>query len=443
MTYTARTAFKKTGPPRAHLEAILNGDLRLPLLTVAAFLVICVGAASALANTIEAPFWHVGGKRLEGHETRGTAIKNPTGAEVTLHATIGGGAVEIRCKKDVFAKSLLEGSFVKTDGVVRVGAIELAECKLFNMGKEKTECGVPSITSNPLAGRMWLEGTELERGNRILVVFEPESGGVPVAEVTITGASCTFKGTFSLEGKFAANIEPEKEEVPISKYILPVKPIEKVWQPQGNTGNESLALSLDGNTASLQGEQEIEPASKEEFSEFAPHSTHEFIVKEGTLPSAVEGSGSTSKLGAEILKTKLVITCKKDKITGEIEKEAKSKATLLLSECEIEGMKACTVPNLEIKTSNHITGTLVSENEFKPAGGEVFVEIGIESCALSGKYKVTGTQTCKLPGGEISTTSHEIKCTSTGGKLKLGSQEATFESTAAVKLGSGKAWSAV
>lgn len=421
----------------ARVKTLLSSSLIVLLLPA-------LVASSATANSIEAPFWHVGGHRLEGGETRAVAIKNPSGTEVTLHGTIGSGAIEIRCKKDIFAEAFYIGSYPETDGTIKTGPIEFAECKLFKESKEQTECSVSTIKSIPMKGRLWLEGTEAENGSRIIAAFLPESGE-QIAEVTITGGTCASKGAYKLEGKFATNIEPEKEYGKVSKYIFPAKPIQHVWQKQFHK-EETLGLKLDGNTASIQGEQEVQTESKEEYSEYAPHETREFIVKGGTLPAAVTGTSEASKIKTEIGATKVVIVCKKDKVKGEIEKAAKSKIAVKLEECEIEGVASCTVTASEVKISIASVGTLVSEAEIKEEEkGKPWTEVTVSGgvCALKGTFSLTGTQTCKLPGGEISAVSHEIKCTPTGSVLKFGPKAATFENTETVKLESGKEWSIV
>jgi hypothetical protein len=387
---------------------------------------------------------------LGSGETRATSIHNPPSTLVILHGTLRNEAIEIRCEKDVFGNSLFEGSAGKHDGR-STGTIELSKCKLFNSeGKEQATCEVATIKTVALGGRLWLEGSKATEGNRIIIVFKP-LGGELIAEVNIKGEPCVYDGTYDLDGTVGAHPEPEKEEAKLSKFIFPVKPIEHVWQPPEQTAEETLGLRLNGTKASLQGEQEVELASKEGFGGFAPHGTHEFVVAGGTLPAKVEGSSETSKLRGEILSTKIAVICKKDKVTGEIEKEAKSKGTITLEECEVENettkekIKGCKVPNTEIPITDLLVSALVSEDEFKPTHAEeVLIEIKVEGaeCVLKGTYKVKGTQICKLPSGELFAVSHEITCTPSGSKLTLASKAATFESTEAVKLESKKEWAA-
>jgi hypothetical protein len=421
--------------------------VKILLLSLVVLLVPALTASSATAeNTIEAPFWHVDGNRLNGGETRAVTIKNVPGTETVLHATIGGGPAEIRCKKNVFSESLLEGSFTRSDGKLEPGTVELSECTLFTEGKEQVVCSVSAIKSVTLAGKLWLEGTKAAGANKLVVVFQPHTG-VLLAEVAVTGASCALKGTYKLEGKFGTNIEPEKENVKITKFILPMKPIEHVWQPQrGSMQEETLGLKLGGNAASIQGEQEVQTEFKEEYNAYAPHETREFIVKGGTLPAAVTGTSGISTIHTEITTIKVVIICKKDKVKGEIEKAAKSKITGKLEECSIEGVATCTVTASEVKISLFSVGTLVSEGQIKEAEeGKPWTEVTISggSCVLKGTFLLTGTQTCKLPGGELSAITHEIECTPAGSVLKFGTKTATFENTETVKLESGKEWSIV
>jgi hypothetical protein len=405
----------------------------------AALIASCAVAAPATANSIEAPFWDIGGHRLEANETKSATIKTLAGTEMILHGSIHSEAIEIRCKKEVFEKSLFIGSEGKHDGKTS-GALELAECSLYaKEGKQQSECTVETIKSHALAGRLWLEGTEASGGNRIVIEFSPTEGSL-IAEVVISGKSCTYEGTYKLEGDFAANISPEKEGVQESKFIFPVKPIEHIWQSAEQKAEKTVSLIFNGVAASFQGEQGVELSSKEEFNGYAPHEKHEYMVTGGTLSAKIEGTSGASKFKTEIGSTKVTINCKKDKITGEIEKEAKSKATITYEECSVEGLGSCVIPNIKIKAIDLLVGALVSEDEFKEEGEGPLANIVIETCALKGTFHLTGTQTCKLPGGEIFAVSHEVTCTTAGSKLKLGTKPATYEGAETVQLESKKEW---
>lgn len=395
----------------------------------------------ASANSIEAPFWDIGGHRLEANETRSATIKNLAGTEMILHGSLRSEAIEVRCKREAFEKSLFIGSEGKHDGKTS-GTLELSECSLFaKKGELQPECTVEAIKSHQLAGRLWLEGTEAGGGNRIVIEFAPTEGTF-IAEVAISGKSCAYEGGYKLEGDFAANILPEKEGVQESEFIFPVKPIEHLWQSENQKAEMTVAMAFGGATASFQGEQGAELASKEEFNGYAPHGTHEYVVTGGTLPAKVSGTSGTSTFSTEIASTKITIHCKKDKFTGEIEKEANSKATITFEECSLEGIAGCSVPNVTIKAIDHLVGTLVSEDEFKEEGEGPLATIVINTCTIKGNYRLTGTQTCKLPGGENLTVSHEVKCAVAGSKLKLATKAATFEGVETVQLESKKEWAA-
>jgi hypothetical protein len=234
------------------------------LLSLAVLLLVGVIASSEASAFSEAPFWNVGEKRLSAEES--ATIKAGAGKEVTLHGIIGGVKVEIRCKKTTFAKGVIEGSLSEHDGKAR-GVFEFAECIFFaeEGGKfvEKKECTVTPFATNELSGRMFLEGTKAEGRNKLVLVFEPkEPAKEPIAEVKITGGTCTFAGTYKLEGSFGVNLKPEKEETLAVTFIFPNPAITNVWQPLAQLGEKSLAIKFAGSSASMQGEVGTESAEK-------------------------------------------------------------------------------------------------------------------------------------------------------------------------------------
>jgi hypothetical protein len=165
----------------------------------------------------------------------------------------------------------------------------------------------------------------------------------------------------------------------------------------------------------------------------------------------IEGTSGVSKLKGEILGAEALVTCNKDTFTGELEEGGASKGKVIFEECKVGNSKEtfvnCEVPNIEFNFKDQLVGSAKPyEDEFKPASGELFVEIkiknkGEKSCLQKGTFPVKGTQTCKLPGQETFSKEHEIKCETSGSKLEFnGKKGATYEGTDKVKSTSGVEW---
>jgi hypothetical protein len=205
--------------------------------------------------------------------------------------------------------------------------------------------------------------------------------------------------------------------------------------------------------------------------------TYEYFVSGSPVTTAVKATGTSgaSKLEGEVAGVKIIIECKKDTFTGEIEKEGKSKGEITFSECSLfedtshvkTALTKCTVANITFKfTDKLVRGqglgpeTWGPEDEFNSTGAEeVFVEIKItgSECALKGTYKAKqhevsikqGTeevkykgQVCALPEAGVGKVEHEIVCTSSGSHLEFNGKPAYFFSTDTVKLESGASWAA-
>lgn len=125
------------------------------------------------------------------------------------------------------------------------------------------------------------------------------------------------------------------------------------------------------------------------------------------------------------------IICKHLSILGTILPGTVSFSVLSYSLCEASKPANCKVKEpIEAK----VKGTLVGpspgvEEEFAPESGETFAKITLEGteCAIKEPFNVTGTQTCKLPGGETEAAEHEVNCETSGSKLKAVGKTATYE----------------
>ncbi len=245
-------------------------------LIVLSCLVVLFGTGALMLSTAwgagepEDPYWTVAGKRLESGSKKAT-IKNRAGVETILHSKIGSTEVEIKCKAAVLAEGIIEGSTAKHDGKAS-GVLELSECHLWakegEAFKEQTGCEVPSFKSGKLAGALWLEGTKVSGGSIAVLVFEPKelTEGKPlIAKVVVSKEGCAYKGTYALEGSFAARLLPQNEEFTYTVWNLPATAITTVWHPASEENEATIGLKLESKAASLQGELKPELESKEKF----------------------------------------------------------------------------------------------------------------------------------------------------------------------------------
>ena len=168
---------------------------------------------------------------------------------------------------------------------------------------------------------------------------------------------------------------------------------------------------------------------------------------------AISGTSGVAKLKGSLLKAEVIITCKKAKVTGEIEPAGVSQAEATFEGCEVgnskEIFKNCTVPNFKFSFADQLienATTKEAEDELKPkAGSETFVEIKInnlegKSCSEKGTFPAKGTQDAELPEQTKHKTSRSVVFKPSGSHLTFGGEEATFENTASVVLSNGDSW---
>jgi hypothetical protein len=164
-------------------------------------------------------------------------------------------------------------------------------------------------------------------------------------------------------------------------------------------------------------------------------------------------SGET-KFESKLLGVRIIIVCKKDTSTGELEKEGKTKnVVLIFAECSLFEVKkhvktalgACIVPNIKtepLKDQLIVGKGIGPEDEFEPEAGTTFAKIKVEGCALASNEAVTGKQICALPEGPVGKVAHEVVCSPSGGELKFGTQAASFYGAATITLENGWSWAA-
>jgi hypothetical protein len=185
----------------------------------------------------------------------------------------------------------------------------------------------------------------------------------------------------------------------------------------------------------------------------AEAATHAYFIEGSEIAAKekveVQFTSSTSELESTIAGIKATIECEESGSIGNLEEKGKSSGTFKLSTCRpidtsnkgVEEFPSnCTVKEpIEYKFNDELIGAV--EDEIKPEK-ELFGIITLEGekCILSGKYELKGTGTCELSDGEDLRIDHELACTATGDKLKLGTEPARFAGTFTVKLASSKEW---
>ncbi len=158
--------------------------------------------------------------------------------------------------------------------------------------------------------------------------------------------------------------------------------------------------------------------------------------------------GGTFVLTGKPFAVAIHIECTKVNEKGAVEPAGTGNATLEFKSCKATKPANCEVSEpITTEVSTALTGGPPVEDLFSPKNGTKFTTITLTgtSCALKGEpFEVTGTQKCKLPGGETEAVAHELECTTAGSSLKAGGATATFEgSIKGLELETGAAWSAV
>lgn len=233
---------------------------------------------------------------------------------------------------------------------------------------------------------------------------------------------------------------PNRPKSVTTKLVYPTKPIVNAWQPLSQlVAEETLGLSVEGNTAALTGEFENELISKKEFGGYS-HATWSasgahWVVEGAELVKEsrnLEASLGTTKLETTIVGVKITIECDANKFVGsKIEAEGKSKGEMVWEKCTTNAAKCTVNETFKFKVKDQIVKKEAGapEDEFKPETGEIFTEITLsgKECALTGKYKLEGNTIAALPSGEKQQVLHEISFSKTGGgKLTIGGNTATL-----------------
>jgi hypothetical protein len=186
-------------------------------------------------------------------------------------------------------------------------------------------------------------------------------------------------------------------------------------------------------------------------------------------PEAVDGTSGESILKGTIAAARVRIKCASDKLTGKVEDGAaesvgKSKEGKITFEtctlvepanCKLTAAQETSIATNNLKDKLVLTGAGKRiEDEFEPEPpATAFATIAIEgkeaSCVIAAvgevkEFPVTGTQLCEVDGSnaaaETFAETHKVICKTTGSKLKLGGNNASFTSEAAVAFNLDQKW---
>jgi hypothetical protein len=179
-----------------------------------------------------------------------------------------------------------------------------------------------------------------------------------------------------------------------------------------------------------------------------------FLPVETAEVYLTEGRSGVSKIDGTIGGGRVLIECKKGKMTGELESGGRTKNIFITSEeCKLftvakytKTATTCVVPNLE---TSRLNDYLVMGKGIGPEGAietavasDAILTVTLEACALEGKYSLTGKQICRLSEETVGLVEHELVCSPSGGALKFEGEPASYYGTALVKLTNGWTWGA-
>lgn len=171
-----------------------------------------------------------------------------------------------------------------------------------------------------------------------------------------------------------------------------------------------------------------------------------FCILSTNLPIhnlAASGESGLSLLEGKVGITTVLLHCKDDKFAGTLKLLGLAEGEIDFLNCTVEQPATCSVSSLiladvHIQVLSATTG-LATGNKAGGAANE-FTSVTLSNCSIAGTYTITGTQEIEFPKGGEGLVEHEIVAKKGGSKLKLGSEPASFRSTAKVHLDSNEAW---
>jgi hypothetical protein len=292
-----------------------------------------------------------------------------------------------------------------------------------------TECKIGSITTLNVVPPKWRSVLVRRRSGSFFDLIEETE-----TEMRLEGPRCggplsqTLRENYEVEDRGATDgtIYPGDQKI------------------EGETGE---TFELSGNE-----EYNLEEGGTVELKEESNWSAGgtRWLIEGEAIGQTIELGGSleTVQLNSQVGGAKVMISCIKNSVAGEIEQEGKSAGEITLESCKpyeikagaLEPLGSCAVEvPIKFKFRDqliHGAGGL-PEDEFKPSFGTNFVTIKITGslCVLKGSYEVAGTYIASLgDGGEVSMPEHRLAFTSTGSKLTLGSERSTLTMVMPLKI---------
>jgi hypothetical protein len=218
---------------------------RVRLMLVALLGVFAFSAvAAAAAQAEEAPFWSVGGARLEEGKTHYITAKayNVTGEEKGF--TLAAVGKSVHCESARLNPGVLLGSKAGNPGTNDEVIEFFGSCTV--TGETGCTKAVEPIVTHPV--RSELVETQKENGS-LLTEFKPETG-VQFVTIKFEG-TCTLKETI-VEGEVAAQVRTDPNNGELGELVslpntkkeatswllhLPATPIKEVWLIKEGTGS--------------------------------------------------------------------------------------------------------------------------------------------------------------------------------------------------------------
>ncbi len=169
------------------------------------------------------------------------------------------------------------------------------------------------------------------------------------------------------------------------------------------------------------------------ISTFSSASAADHFIVEGTEITGTEEVpfvelGDSLMLETTVAKTEVVFSCEDAVSKGDFESEGKSKREIALKDCTVYelskgkavSLTACTVVTpIEYKDTSVLIPNY--EEEMLPNGETFFtLEVTGKTCAIEGKYAVTGYEVCETPAAEFEKVFHDEICTPAGSELEVG-----------------------
>lgn len=359
---------------------------------LAVFLASAILPSTALALPTEGPFWVVSGSALPQGESK--AVTGKAVSSTSLYGKVGGKFLKLTCTAGTSSGSLFDAT-AYGEGLEKIA---FSGCTKVEEASSSTgpytlvkNCEIDAengndLTTNEIKTSLWYDSTNVGKTRTSLaqVLFTPKTGLV-LATVTLEGTGCgVLEGVYKAEVNMAAEAGPENTEVGIGSLTFPSEQARHLWRPAGSGEETQVSLLFNATEARLEGGQEVELTSKEEFGPFQvrynwlePSPTVELNMGSYKVgePTAKKGSVTFMFVGPGLGSGKLAEPRVKGKTDNSFKKE---------------GEKNCKGVNLKG------TETCEVKIEFKPENvglleGEVIVELEDHAKKIVFPLKGTGT----------------------------------------------------